>query len=749
MSSVLRRFVRDHWFFALAFGALYLILLFPLILMREGFVLGDYGQQFYPWTFAYAQALKEGFLLLWTPLIGSGFALFAEGQSAMLYAPNLVLFKFLPFKIAYNLLFLSHFLMGGIFSYVFAKKRGMSCEGATLTAILFTFGSAYAGCFANIATMRALVWFPLSLLLTDLFIERRKIYIVSILALVIGQVWLSGYLQMAGYHVGFVILYYFVRTWRKWRSKDMVLFFLAFLASFSMALPQLWATFDFALSSTRTLHEKTLALWGSSPPWSLATLFMYPWNSFLSSGMYLSVGGLCFLWISPLWKKSAIWWGFAFFSYLMALGAFGPIYWILIQMPLFSFMRNPSKFLFFTAFFLSMLVGFSWDAFFLKIKEGSADVEKFFSRLASLAVILSAGVLAAWVVVHQGSGLLKVFGKWYVETFVLGKSFHRGSMETYLGKIDSILNAIKDQISFSQIFFWVPFAFLAVFVLSFLFFRIKKIDGRQLKAALFLLIFLDIAVYGLSGYGTGFKGNVASFPEISSYEKYPRDGKWLDTLETEKAVFPPNRNLLSGHAIAGAYSPLLNKDYYLAAHELGDLDDSFGRRSFSKEILASKKTLIDFLGIKYLLIRNFPKAPEGWKLLRSEEEFDIFENLKARAEFDFIPQEQEPVAKDDFFKIDILENEPHMAVIETNTSKKGLLTRNQVYDRGWKVKLDGKKAGLEKVNTAFQGVQIDQAGGHWVEFIYQPDWFMLGRWFLLLGFLTAIFGVCCGWKYGN
>ncbi|MGH7198144.1 MAG: hypothetical protein ACREH5_05345, partial [Candidatus Omnitrophota bacterium] len=143
------------YFFILFFGFLW-----PLFTGGQGFTVGDYGVQFFPWARVYADALKAGFLPLWTPLIQSGFPLFAEGQTGMLYLLNILFFKFLPFKLAYNVMFLSHFLMGWAFMVLFARKKGMSPEGAAVSALAFTFGSAYAGCFYNIVAMRSLVWFP-------------------------------------------------------------------------------------------------------------------------------------------------------------------------------------------------------------------------------------------------------------------------------------------------------------------------------------------------------------------------------------------------------------------------------------------------------------------------------------------------------------------------------------------------------------------------------------------------------------
>ncbi|HTL70419.1 MAG TPA: hypothetical protein VL404_03915, partial [Candidatus Eisenbacteria bacterium] len=192
------KFVRRHAAMGWA-AALYVLFLYPLFGRKTGFLFGDYGLQFYPWMKVYADGLRAHALPLWTPLIQSGFPLFAEGQTGMLYLPNLVLFSLLPFKAAYNAMFLLHYFLGGLFSYLFARRRRLSPEASALVSLCFTFGSAYAGSFYNIVTLRSLVWFPLLLLFVERFIETRRLRPLAGLAFFMGQSWLAGFPQTSLY----------------------------------------------------------------------------------------------------------------------------------------------------------------------------------------------------------------------------------------------------------------------------------------------------------------------------------------------------------------------------------------------------------------------------------------------------------------------------------------------------------------------------------------------------------------------
>jgi hypothetical protein len=708
-----------------AFFALYAAMLHPLIAMKAGFVLGDYEVQMYPWSFAYAQALKEGVLLLWTPLLQCGFPLFAEGQTGMLYLPNLLLFKFLPFKLAYNAMLLLHFLAGGVFTYLFGRKKGMSREGAAVAAITFAFGSAYAGCFYNIVAMRSLVWFPLALYLVDKYLEKRKMLPLFILAFVQSLSWLGGFPQMALYAVFFVAAYFFLRLREEGpliRGKGRAAaWFLAALGwSVVIALPQLWATWELAGESTRVLYGKEFALWGTVAPWCLTTVFMYSWGMFLRYKVYIGIWPILSVFLGGFQKRFALWWILTALSLFFALGAFNPVNWLLIHLPGASLLRNPSKFLFFTAFFLSVLAGLSFDSL-------SA---RFLSRAVKILAVFFVMAIGAWAVAAFGGELLLRFGRWYTDAFVLGKSFHQGSPDHYLVKIHSILGMAREELRLSNPFFWAPFILGGLFV-AWLAFREKRGNGALLKAAFFLALGVDLFLFGQFSYGTGFIGNVGPFPDVSVHESLEKDGRWLDLTRDEKAVFPPNRNLLTGHSQVGAYSPLLDRHYYLLTKDLGALDDSFGRTRLSAEHLRANRSLLNLLGVKYL-IAGAGQEPENFTRLRSSNGNTIYLNPEAQEEFHL-------VARSGFRSVRALENKPLSAAVEIDSSEGGLLVRNQLYTKDWKVRLDGRGQKLERVYTAFQGVEVPK-GGHRVEWLYAPDWFTIGRWFYMGGLGVVFLG---------
>src|SRR5918993_2306511 len=96
---------------ALCSLALLLPLAWPLLTGRV-FVFDDLGVFHVPLRHLYAEALRSGDSLLWTPSLFSGFYLHGEGQAGMLHPVHLLLYGALPLGVAFNLEFLASYVFG-------------------------------------------------------------------------------------------------------------------------------------------------------------------------------------------------------------------------------------------------------------------------------------------------------------------------------------------------------------------------------------------------------------------------------------------------------------------------------------------------------------------------------------------------------------------------------------------------------------------------------------------------------------
>lgn len=758
-----RELANRHRWFLLSGLVLYVAFLYPLIFMQKAFVLHDYAVQTYPWLKLYAENLRAGGLTLWTPLIQNGFPLFAEGQAGMLYFPNWLLFRFLDFSIAYNATFLLHFFLGGLFSYLFALQRRLSPEASAITAVIFTFGSAYAGCMGNLIAMRVLVWLPLSLFFLEKYFADRRVFWFFLLGFVQGQAWLGGAPQSAMYSFFFIVCYFGLRLW-EYRHADIrgIFYFgLATVISLLIGMPQLWATSQLAANSTRSLYGAGFALWGSTAPWSLLNLFLYPWTKFLQAPLFIGIAPLLLLLIVPAWRKARVEWILVVISFFLALGAFNPIYWLLVQIPGAAVLRNPSKFLFFTVFFISLCAGASFDEYFSR-KQGPRGDLKRVGIASSLFLVIALG---GWLLSHQFADELISYGRWYVERFILGKSYHKYPVEEYVNRLATIVTFVQTHIDLKSFFFWAPFASAGVFMWAL---------GKPNFKKIFLVILLaDLLVYGKFGFGSALTAQLGTFPDLRRQAAYESDGRWLELCRPEEAVFVPNTNMLTGHSQSGAYSPLLDRRYYLLTKNFNYLDDSLGRLPYGVSAVNDPLPLLSFLGIKYISA-PLSLALTGFVPLRSESGRQIAMNPMARDELSLVSSARviadedaatryltgrsfdpareaviaEPVVLEDELlgekNIRVLERRDEILRAHVENDRAALLVWAQTYSPGWKVWIDGRPGAIIRANAAFQAVRLSQ-GQHEVLFRFVPDYMVSGLIWHLLGLGLAIMGMLAAW----
>lgn len=83
---------------------------------------------------------------------------------------------------------------------------------------------------------------------------------------------------------------------------------------------------------------------------------------------------------------------------------------------------------------------------------------------------------------------------------------------------------------------------------------------------------------------------------------------------------------------------------------------------------------------------------------------------------------------------------------KVNAENKGILQFSTMYDKGWKVYVDGEKVDTMKVNKYFLGIEIDE-GEHEVILKYRTPYLFLGLGISILGIIA--FWVICIKKVGK
>ena len=144
----------------------------PLMLSDAGTDIANIYSYWRPFA---AEQLRHGHVPLWNPYVFCGQPFLGWGVGGVLYPPNwLDLTLSLPRSI--NLGIVLHVFLAGVFTYVWALRRGMHPLAGTISAALFMFSGTYffhvyAG---HLMLLYGLAWMPLVLASVDEWIRTRK-----------------------------------------------------------------------------------------------------------------------------------------------------------------------------------------------------------------------------------------------------------------------------------------------------------------------------------------------------------------------------------------------------------------------------------------------------------------------------------------------------------------------------------------------------------------------------------------------
>lgn len=738
------------------------------MIFHKTFIYGDYWQQHYPWAHEYARCIKEGRLPYWVPGMAGGFPLVAEGQVGAYYPFHLLLYATLPFSFVYTFLILAHVLIGGIGFYCYAKKIGLSAEAASLCAVLYSFSSAYGGCFSNTASLRVLAWLPWALLAVEWYVgsaDRKNFLWVSLLGVIFAMMWTAGSGQAALYAVAYLSFFWLARS----RCKAILDIAMANGLGLLLSLPQWVATLELVPVSVRAGESASFALWGSVFPPALISLIYPNWGIFLGLSFYIGAASIflvlaCFS--SKMGYTEKIHASLLVVFVALALGKYNPVYSFLVHQFSFTALRNPSKFIFFSTVSLVVLAGFGFD----RLKQAgtaafSARLKKYIQVICLFVVL--APLAAQAVSIGAKSALLDFAHQSAAKAFADKKdpaqsliAYHEKAEQLY-GRMKTLL-AFNDPWNLTAIIFFLLAAFVLLNILK------KDSPAYWRRVVLPAVLLADLFVFG-SFLGTGFVGNARALPikpplslVETIHQRQSRDGssfvEWAEDHADE--ILSPNANLLYSLNHAGGYSPLLIKNYYELVKTLGIADSSLGRQPCLEETWKTQRGVLEALGVSqilsptklglpgvnledvnreiyfaqgkrrertrylYGLPRVLPRVytVSRWKVISDEGErlaylksskFSPFEEVIVdRAPFNFKPSPQPLLSS-----AEILSSTDTLMEANIDISSNSVLVyRNTLYP-GWKAELDGKIEPLIPANHLFSGVFVGK-GRHHVRFFF-------------------------------
>ncbi len=336
---------------------------------------GDTFLYFYPYWEAAAEALRNGRIPLWNPDLFMGAPFLANSQVGFFYPLNWPVWLLLPTPYAVSASIVVHVMIAGWGAYLAGRRALLlSREAAWLTAVLFALGGYLTAQVEHVNQLQGLAWLPWFFVVVGTArLETRDWRLVlrrgTAVALLFSLQLLAGHTQTAfitGVAIGIYLLADSPRfTFRVSRFTSLLLgVLLALLVTAVQLLPTLELT---RLSSRQggLLVNEVLSFSLHPLLVSRSLLPAYGQSLFTEYVAFLPLTALVLATIGAWqWRQQAAVRPYIILSgmgFLLALGRFTPLYWLLARLPGFDLFRVPARWLVLYAWGMAMLAGVGWD----------------------------------------------------------------------------------------------------------------------------------------------------------------------------------------------------------------------------------------------------------------------------------------------------------------------------------------------------------------------------------------------------
>jgi len=718
------------------------LLLFADVLFMPGDKVGSAGYGDVNHYFSTSRAfgfseVGKGNLPLWDPYIFSGTPFLATFQSALLYPPNLI-YTVLPLAKALSFDLFLHVLLFGVFTFAWARSRGVSNRGAFFSGAAAMLSGAffYRVPAGHVTIVDGAAWMPLVLLAVDKTLQRPTVGWTLAGIFGVAMQCLAGMPQvvfLTAVTAGLLCLF----RPSGWAKRPAAAGALASMGVFPLLLAaaQLFTSFHammYSKSHGGGSFEFSTAY--SFPPANFLTLFAphafgdwikhYYWGRWnpWETTFYIGIAGLflaAYGMVHGPRRRNLPLYGTAAVLLLLALGRYSPVFWPFYKfVPGFSLFRAPTRFLIPCSLILGLFAGQGIDALFNR--EGRP--RRFAAVSAIFALVLGLGALAVW----QLSG---------VEN--LRDSAWRAIMEanyTYTVLKTEFMHAAGEALAARLAVAAGICALLALLL---------ALARRRWAAALVVLLGVIELMF--------FAGTTRSSFRLSDgmNRQYHHTVTTLGNARLFEDPYKLNIAYASGAKNVWGYEPMIQQRYV----------EFFGRAMNVKQPLEKAGRDPSFLaGAEFTpllrLLRMccysdgerihpvvFNKAPIPEFMLMNSysvvEHDRVLEALDA-PEFDplwhvILEEAPDPVPdpKGKFGKVDVLDRGTDHFVLEVNLPSPAILLNTDAYAPGWRVKPLAPAPQAEyrvlPADYAIRAIPL-VAGRHVLLLEYAPLGFTVGKW---------------------
>ncbi len=338
--------------------------------------------------FYYSKELKENRIPIWNPDIGTGYPTLAEGQTAVFFIPNLIMFRVLSFALAYNLTLVLSLLLAGWGIYLFTRSLGLSKHAAIYAGTIFPLGGFFIFHVQHHNLIQTASLTPWLFWQIEEFLKSKKLKNLLIFSLILSQQFMAGFPQITLYTLIALALYLGLKHLFE-KSKPVKIYIavtLAIILGILIAAVQIIPSYEFLQNSSKNSDPKQILeqfpyvtknllqffdpfILGSPKNGSYPRWIPGKWGIFWESQGYLGILPLVLataIIIAVSIKKLKVRPKIYIFAYLLfvtlilSLGKESPTH-VLYSIPPLSFFRVPSRFLLISQFSLVILAAYFVD----------------------------------------------------------------------------------------------------------------------------------------------------------------------------------------------------------------------------------------------------------------------------------------------------------------------------------------------------------------------------------------------------
>jgi hypothetical protein len=771
-----------------ALAVLFLPIIFwqiPLLLPRNFWFWGDMAFYFYPMTALGMEQWRSGVAPLWTHLIQCGFPLLADGQGALVYPLNLIMYFIFPSPIAQNLGIVIQTLLTAGLMYSFSRTIGLGRLPGVIAGWIWVFAGPIATSIGSPA-LNGLTWWPLLFLCAERMSSKFGWRLVAASGLVMGMGWLGGFPQTALYGIFGASGYMLFRTvtihGKKYRLMAMpiVNWTIANILGVGIGAIQILPTLEMSSFSIRAGGtDYAFATQGSMLPTGLASFLFPTWTRLLDywiAGPNLFIGFICFAAVlltiqRKMDPRAVFFWALALLGCFISFGKFNPLYHYIYNWPGLHFLRVPARFLYLTMFCVSILSAMGFQRLFTDAPESLPVKRKMMNRLIACVALSLAGSIGGSVLLYQCKGMfLKAAGA-YVKRSMIGQAYKMQNAEYYQTRINRMFTDVASALSPLSMEFVISIL-LALAALAIIAIWMRRPQAaRYAGTALCLLagtnfLFLwhgplkvhtvkDLEAPPLAKFCARQPGLFRLYT-VNSQEDI-QAGAWrFDRLD-------PDYNVLFNVASAGVYSALGSKRYFELLGPLGNVNLAFGMPPVSSQEVEKGMQILNLLNARYVLsaksldipglrqerfgplflyknetalerafvVASAKMMPHASAMLDSMHaaSFDPSETVL----LDKAPAENVTDGKRAHARISLYQDR----LIKLDATGPGWLVVTNLYYPGWHAWVDGKEAKIYCGDYVFQTLPLS-TGDHAVELRFSSSSFNHGLMLTMLSIVAVL-----------